>query len=673
MSKREAPKRVLLDALQSAIGDGQLLAAVFTTYQLQPLFFGDHILPSLVGVEPRGSERVRRVLTAERLRELVGVVVLYDRHGMVHDGPMHQQVQAIPVDRPHGYVLHAKHALLLVAPKDEPEADRLVLLTTSANLTEAAWWRNVEVADLQTLRVGQPSSLQPDVLALVNSLEGPDGLVEAPEARPAIDAIRTFLGRVPAAEGGPRLWLGEQPVSAFLKAQIGAKRPVKSLELLAPFVEDKGAPVQALVEALRPGQARVWIPRDRDGKVAASQEWVDAVRGLQNTRLAELASVDRSMGKGATAERFVHAKVIRVKLGEPSETWVLVGSPNLTRAGQTGAFHGPHANVETAIWRRADEMPRLLEALSKQATPEGVERSTDEGDKGDGPPLPLRLRFNWEAGEAAARWELDCDAVARVVAPGQSLRTGPPLFEVAPGEGWSLLPPASARALRGAIETGHNVVMAWAPGHADTPILVEETGWAARPPVLTAALTTADILEHWSLLSGLRRELHTEQVMQRQSSGGDEAPVDDTPGFTGQTMFHKLAGVLHAFFVLEQRLQEAVAAKRLRAVEALVLSKQHDSLRTLLERLPEEQGFDAVQRLLVLLSARSLVERLDEQQSELMAAHPASAAAVRALVDDEAEERAWAGINLEDEQGAPPGPAFRAWFRSQWFQQGGTP
>lgn len=543
MSKREAPKRVLLDVLQSAIGDGQLVAAVFTTYQLQPLFFGDHILPGLVGVEPRGSERVRRVLTAERLRELRGVVVLYDRRGMVHDGPMHQQVQAIPVDRPHGYVLHTKHALLLVAPKGEPEADRLVLLTTSANLTEAAWWRNVEVADLQILRAGKTSSLQPDVLALVDRLEGPEGLVEAPEARPAIDAIRDFLGKVPVGVGGPRLWLGEQPVSAFLQAQLGAARPVKSLELLAPFVEEKGVPVKALVGALKPGKARVWIPRDRDGKVTDSQEWIDAVGALDNTRLAKLAnSVDRSMGKGATVERFVHAKVIRVKLGAPSETWVLVGSPNLTNAGQTGAFHGPHANVETAIWRRADKMPRLLEALSKKATPEGSERSSVEDDKGEGPPLPLRLRFDWESGEAAARWELDCDATARVIAPGQDLRARPPLFKVPQGEGWIPLPPASAQALRCAIETGHNVVVAWAPGHADTPILVEETGWAARPPVLTAALTTADILEHWSLLSGLRRELHTEAVMQRQSSGGDEAPVDDTPGSTGQTMFHKLAG-----------------------------------------------------------------------------------------------------------------------------------
>lgn len=670
MAKREAPQTVLLDAVSAAVGDGQVVAAVFTTYEFKPLFFGDHILPTLVGVEPRGSERVRRVLTQERLRDLHGVVVFYDRAGLKHDGPRHHEITAVPVDRPRGYVLHAKHALLLVAPEGETQATSLVVLTTSANLTEAAWWKNVEVADLQVLRAGQGASLQPDVLALVDTLEGEQGLVTAPEARPALDAIRSFVEAVPGARTGPRLWLGREPVPAFLKARIGPDRPVRRLELVAPFVEDDGTPVKDLVEALQPEKARVWVPRGRGGEVAASQDWLDAVGALDRTRLAALSSVDQSLGKGASGERFVHAKVIRVELDQPQETWVLVGSPNLTKAGQTGAFHGAgNANVETAIWRQAKAIPRLLKKLGRDAVPDGPDQSACDEGEGEGAPLPLRLQFDWETGAATARWELKAPDHARVSTPGSDLHDREPLLAVAQNAvgAWFPLSAEAAGALRDAIETGHNVVIAWAEGYADTPILVEETGWAARPPVLTAALTTADILEHWSLLSDLRREAHTEQVMQRRAAEGDEAPVDDTPAWKGETMFHKLAGVLHAFFILDRRLREAVATGRTKTVEALVLSQQHDSLRTLLEKLPEEDGFDAVQRLLVVLSARMLVEELDRELPELMAAHPTSAAAVRALVDDDAEERAWAAIDLGDEPGLPPGPAFRAWFRSQWF------
>ena len=140
--------QVCTEAMLDVIGDDRVTAAVFVTFQLQPTFFEEHVLAPLLGVDGRGSARVRRVALEERLATMAPPVVFYDRAGLGVDGSLRQAVRAVPVTLSSG-VLHAKHVLLLLeGGSSEEPTSALVLLPTSANLTENGWCTIVEIADI---------------------------------------------------------------------------------------------------------------------------------------------------------------------------------------------------------------------------------------------------------------------------------------------------------------------------------------------------------------------------------------------------------------------------------------------------------------------------------------------------------------------------------------------
>jgi hypothetical protein len=630
----ETPRQeVLTEAVLNALGDAPVRAALFITFQLEPGFFEDAILSPLLSVEQRGSQRVRRVLLEERLREVEDVLVLYDRDGLIPDAPLRQRVRALPVDWSGG-VLHAKHALLL-------QEGRLVLLTTSANLTRSGWWENIEVADVEV--IAQSSSLRDDLLQLLRRLKAltPD------EPQPALEQVQAFLNTVTQTKGLPRLWTGEQPLPEFLRQHT---REIKRLELIAPFTDGEARPVQQLKEALQPKKIVAWVPRDSGEKVAASQGWLDGVLQLPEGRLGEL-SIDRALSKDRL--RFVHAKVIHV-IGE-GQSWLLSGSPNLSNQGHAGAWSGiGRANIETAILR-ADRGGRWLKVLKETDHIQGQESPEPAEDRKLGRTLPVRVRYDWRDGSASARADRE-----RTVNLGEAVqaREAPVAFAtVQVSAEWSPIAPMPvAEAL-----ASSNVISVWEEGGIPCPILVEELGTAQRPSRVTAELTASDILEHWSLFSPEQRAAHSEAILDRGGGDDVEAPQRGRPEVAqvGPTMFDAFAGVLHAFLMLRQRLSEAMNQERLALVEHLVLGRQHDSLLTLLDAIEsDEREGDShkTRRLVVLLCAAEVVEEVQRRCPALWDASPKITAALRERLAR--EEEAWADLALP--------PAFRAWFKEMW-------
>src|SRR3954470_24949037 len=145
------PLAVLSEHLQEAVDGRTLTAAVFTTFRFEPGFFEQEILPALFDVSWHHVPKLRVLQLEECLRPVSGkLAVYYDQRALVKGdlGSPGLDVRRIPCWRAEGY-FHPKVTLVLVEGED---GRALVSMTSSANLTRAGWWENLEAAAVETIR-----------------------------------------------------------------------------------------------------------------------------------------------------------------------------------------------------------------------------------------------------------------------------------------------------------------------------------------------------------------------------------------------------------------------------------------------------------------------------------------------------------------------------------------
>jgi hypothetical protein len=159
------------------------------------------------------------------------IAVYYDRRALEPGPTPRTDFQRIGVSHPTGY-FHPKNVLLLVE-STAPEAEwnglrrptRLIVGSMSANLTQAGWWENVEVAHVETAEPGTPCGFRNDLLSLIALVRrvSPEGTVHS-----ALDEIQAF---VRTCEEDPqrlhqglltsRLFVGDRDLPEFLEAIAG--------------------------------------------------------------------------------------------------------------------------------------------------------------------------------------------------------------------------------------------------------------------------------------------------------------------------------------------------------------------------------------------------------------------------------------------------------------------
>jgi len=662
-SPSKPDQAVLADAIDEARGDRQVRAAVFCTYNLEPRFFEDHVLSRVLGIDDGGRPLVVRLKVQEALRELSEVLVLYDPRGLrTAEGSLQHEIVARPLHAPRGCA-HAKHVLLLLEDADAP--DSMVLVTTSANLTRAGWWKNVECADVRRLTAGEATPLKPDLLALLEDLGELSG-----EDSEALSQLQAFVNTLLPGAGLPRLWTGRAPLARWLSSMV---EPGGWLEVVSPYTDANGDTAKRLWEQLQPSSARVMQPVDDQEAVTASATWHAAIEELGG-KFSSLG-IDRSLGKKGAGQRFVHAKILRG--GSDSGGWMVVGSPNLSVPGHAGwRTDPPAANFETAILTRTDGSP-WMRGERKTAPPPEQGQAPPEDRQGEHG-LQVRLRFDWTEDQAFVCFrEPAPERVYVDIGPPAANSTGRWSFVPPDGTSCQPLSPLQSSRLRDHLLRVGGVAWVWAPGVPPRATLIEESGFTARPSRITQDLTPAQILMHWSLLDAEERARQVEEVL-GQSRPSDLLDPAQPIGAraeeraTGRTMFDEFAGALHAFLILRSRVGRAWTDGHTRAARTLILGEQHDSLGTLLDQL-EEAGDElpggTVYKLVVYLSAKELVDHARTTWPEMLVGHE------RALETLEARlaraEAAWTAANLDDDD--TDAASFRRWVEACWPAAGGLP
>lgn len=230
----QIPSSALSDHFQERMSGRRLRTAVFLTYQFDPGFFEQEVLPVFLDVALSHATRVRLAQLDDALKDVPGrIAVYYDPSALVIEtGSPRLDVDRIPVRHKNG-LFHPKNIFAIVeqldAEKGKAPVQTLLIATMSANLTRSGWWANIEVCHVEELRRDEPCSYRDNLLAFLEKL---DATTKSSGA--GSEALSEVLAFVRSVRGGPRRQ--DQPVVEFYGGSWAPDRGVKGKTLVSAFL-----------------------------------------------------------------------------------------------------------------------------------------------------------------------------------------------------------------------------------------------------------------------------------------------------------------------------------------------------------------------------------------------------------------------------------------------------
>lgn len=612
----------------------RLRTAVFLTYQFDPGFFEQEVLPVLLDTPVSHAVAIRLVQLEDALRGLPGeIAVYYDANGLVASdaGSARLDVRRIPVRHRTG-IFHAKNVFLLVEDEDADEegqhAQALIVASMSANLTRSGWWENVEVCHVEEIVEGERTRLKDDLDSFFKKQL--QRRVSAERQHLALREILAFLKRVTPrlrkSSGGKlhtHFYAGSEPLADFLEQTAGDSIRGTYLEVISPYFDDAAdcQPLKVLLERFQPKETRVLLPRSAAGEGLCRPELYEAVRSLPGVHWGHLPREILRLGRSEDAgERFIHAKVYRFFTQNPKREICFVGSANLTSAA-----HQAGGNLETGflVDLEPPRRPEFWLTLDERRPAEFLVR-TEDGIAAAARGTALNIRYHWDLSAAEAYWDaprvspelgLDARGVQVGMIPG-----------LPPGE-WIPLSESLAKKIAEHL-TETSLFFVHAPGEEPAPLLVQEEGMAHKPSLLVH-LSAADILRYWSLLTAEQRaaaiEAHT-SALALDGQGADLVARFRTL-HEEETLFGRFAGIFHAFGCLERSVRSALDADREKEVGYRLFGRKYDSLGSLLDRVAAEGGSgNDVDDYVLLQCARQLCREVGRDYPEYWSRNAAGVA-----------------------------------------------
>lgn len=625
----EIPHAVLSEHLQERMEGRRLQSAVFLTYQFDPGFFEQEVLPAIVDVSLSHVVAIRLVHLEDVLRCLPGeIAVYYDANGLVAGdaGSARLDVRRIPVQ--HRAIFHPKNVFLLVEAEQSDEegnhAQTLIVASMSANMTRAGWWENVEACHVEEVIEGDRTRLKEDLAAFLDSLRRKASAHEGHRAlRDILGFLRGVKSRLQKSADGrlhTHFYAGAESLADFLDQTAGNLLRGAHLEVISPYFDDAPSckPLEALIERFQPREVRVFLPRSAGGEALCRPELYKAVRALPGVQWGRLPKEILRLGRSdEVGERFVHAKIYRFFTQNPKRELCFVGSANLTWAAhQTGG------NVETGflVDLIPPRRPEFWLSVDERRPTEFQVRTEDEASAASGG-TRLNLRYHWDRSTAEVFW--DAPALSpelRIEARGVEIAAISPL----PTREWTkLAADVATRVGELLMETSLFFVY----GEGDTPglLLVQEEGMSHKPSLLLR-LSAADILRYWSLLTQEQRAAFLEARAPDLALLGQGADLVARAkiALEADTLFDRFAGFFHAFGCLERAIRSALDSGNDKQVAYRLFGKKYDSLGSLLDRLASDGATnDDIDQYVIVLCARQLCQEIARDYPDYWSAHAA--------------------------------------------------
>jgi len=662
------PSAVLSESFQKYLEGRRVKTAVFLTFGFDPAFFEQEILPVFLDIPLSQAAAVRLVQLEDELRRrLDHVAVYYDPRGLIASNEAPRlDVRRIPVAMRGGF-FHPKNIFLITEPEDaEAGLATLIVATLSSNLTEAGWWRNVECCHVETVDEGSVFGFRNDLLELLRATRA---ACSDAVAYDALEQVRRFVAgcaqrerisdnRLPA-----RLFGGRGDFVQFLADSTKDRLTGLNLEVVAPYVDDTEAkPLQTLIDAFKPRECRVFLPRSINGGIACSEAYYEAVRRMEPACWGLLPKSVLQIGRTQqAADRFVHAKVYRFFHPNRRYEAIVVGSVNLT-----GAAHQRGGNLESAfvVEPELNQVPDWWLSRADGKKPAAFEGAGEDDDVATrSPVIWLTVTYHWDRHHADVEWRGDSRSptIDLLAAGIHRLRLSP----MDPGERRTLTA-IDAEAIQIGLETTA-LFTGRVDGAEDGPLLIREEGMAWKPSILLT-LSVADILRYWSALTREQRLAVLENVALRDPALASALTVVRRFSTTQRdSFFDNFAQIFQAFENVEQSVRRAIDVGREAEAVQRLLGEKYDSLPCLLKRVFQaDSQTDPVSRYLIALCARQTLEQIRKTEPEFARAHRQKLDELIRLTDT-SEIRSQLNLATVEQP-----DVFLEWFES-WFVRRAEP
>lgn len=323
------------------IADRKVLAAAFYTFNFQPDFFENYVLPVVVpDVEFKNSRLYNAILW--RRTVLPPTVVYYDdgiQKMPDSQGPL-QDYEICPVRMRKFF--HPKANFILV--QNEKEEKELLILLGSNNLTRAGWCENLEASAV--ISIGLESEYSSDfVRSLITFIE--KNKVDFGLSGEAERLIIDFLNEVTFKKQPKEVVLFnslENNFEEFLRQHVFERDIIKHIEVFSPFFQksiQENTPI-SLIKKYTDVPVHCLIPFKHGVKIQLEKEVFD---NYQENGVVWSVFKNENNFKDEITERYNHSKVYKFQ-GE-NVNFTIIGSVNFTTNAWTGVEN--RGNMETAI------------------------------------------------------------------------------------------------------------------------------------------------------------------------------------------------------------------------------------------------------------------------------------------------------------------------------------
>ena len=337
---------ILGEKLKEEIGGQKVIAAFFTSFNFDPDFFENYLLPLFLPDVPFGDNKIQNTILWKKFQsELPPITVYCDFHAKSQKGiHLNYTIRTIDVPKQNGIkgCFHPKHSYILL------EDESLIVFVGSNNLTESGWCSNLEGVNFFRLKpkVQLPSILKKQLWFFIENLEKPVGFSDSGnilwehffKRQTYTDEVNgRLLNSIQFRPAKDKTYL-----RTLINDLIRDKNnhiPFKKIEIISPYYPGGIKLFNELKEASGCEDISLSIPFENTDFVS-----MDEVLFNDITEVGYTWKGIKVMNE-VKGYRFNHSKIYQF-VGE-EKVFIVVGSLNFTNMAWKGTVHG--GNYETGV------------------------------------------------------------------------------------------------------------------------------------------------------------------------------------------------------------------------------------------------------------------------------------------------------------------------------------
>jgi hypothetical protein len=341
-------KFILGEKLKEEINGRRIKAALFHSFNFDPDFFENYLLPLFLPDIPFGDNKIQNTILWKKYQnELPPVTVYCDFHAKAQKGiHLDYIVRTVDIIKVNGVkpCFHPKHSSILL------DDDTLLLFIGSNNLTEAGWCSNLEGVNFFKLKSGEyfPREFKNQIRNFNKEIPSQN----YNEHSPADDLMESFfrkkigytdevdfklLNSKDFREENNMSYFGSFLSNLCLEGNDGI--PFKKIEIVSPYYSSGISMFETLIQTTNCSDISCSIPFENSDFVALEQTLFDNANEL-GINWKAIKGMNETKG-----HRFNHSKIYQF-LGE-KKVFILAGSINFTNMAWKGIRQG--GNYESAI------------------------------------------------------------------------------------------------------------------------------------------------------------------------------------------------------------------------------------------------------------------------------------------------------------------------------------